>query len=84
MNTCRITGLDCKLQDFSMFVRDWNNEVDFILNGLSDYGEVNSSNGYLNKKEYISMYDDVFKNKFIEIITDKGNYVISSNLLLNV
>ena len=84
MNTYRLTGVDFKIKDFNTFISYWNNKVDFILNGLSDYGEIGSSNGYLNKEEFTNMYEQVFKSKFIEIVTEKGNYIVSSNLLINV
>lgn len=84
MKVYRLTIKDCKVKDFSTFTFFWNNRVDFILNGLADFGDINHSNGYINKEEYIAMYNSVFKDKYIELITDSGNYVVSSNLLLSI
>lgn len=62
--THRVTGVKTII-DANKFKKEWETGETFILNGISEYGNQEYSNGYCNKK-------DIWLKESTRVVTNEG------------
>lgn len=66
----RITGI-FELINADTFIEDWHNGQFFILNGITDFGNLSFSNGLFNNSDICLDSEDI-------IVTNKGELTYDS------